>query len=85
MNELTGRLMSSTQLSSIADTEIVIESVIERTDLKRKVLAEIEAIVSPSTIICTNTSTNPIATLADAFSDPTRFCGMHFFLSLIHI
>jgi 3-hydroxyacyl-CoA dehydrogenase/enoyl-CoA hydratase/carnithine racemase len=79
VGELTGRLMSSTQLSSIADTDIVIESVIERTDLKRQVLAEIESTVSPSTIICTNTSTNPIATLADVFSDPTRFCGMHFF------
>ena len=79
VGELTGRLMSSTQLSSIADTDIVIESVIERTDLKRQVLAEIEATVSPSTVICTNTSTNPIATLADVFSDPTRFCGMHFF------
>jgi len=79
VSELTGRLMSSTQLSSIADTDIVIESVIERTDLKRQVLAEIESTVSPNTIICTNTSTNPIATLADVFSDPTRFCGMHFF------
>ena len=79
VSELTGRLMPSTQLSSIADTDIVIESVIERTDLKRQVLAEIEATVSPSTVICTNTSTNPIATLADVFSDPTRFCGMHFF------
>ena len=79
VGELTGRLMSSTQLSSIADTDIVIESVIERTDLKRQILAEIESTVSPSTVICTNTSTNPIATLADVFSDPTRFCGMHFF------
>ncbi len=79
VGELTGRLMSSTQLSSISDTDIVIESVIERTDLKRQVLAEIESTVSPSTVICTNTSTNPIATLADVFSDPTRFCGMHFF------
>ena len=79
VSELTGRLMPSTQLSSIADTDIVIESVIERTDLKRQVLAEIESTVSLSTVICTNTSTNPIATLADVFSDPTRFCGMHFF------
>ena len=79
MRELTGCLMSTTQLSSITDADIVIESVIERTDLKRQVLAEIETIVSPNTIICTNTSTNPIATLASVFSDPTRFCGMHFF------
>ena len=73
MRELTGCLMPTTQLLSITDADIVIESVIERTDLKRQVLAEIENIVSPNTIICTNTSTNPIATLASVFSDPTRF------------
>jgi len=77
--EITGLLMSSTQLSVISDSDIVMESVTERTDFKQKVLAEIEAEVSASTVICTNTSTNPIATLATALSDPTRFCGMHFF------
>jgi 3-hydroxyacyl-CoA dehydrogenase/enoyl-CoA hydratase/3-hydroxybutyryl-CoA epimerase/3-hydroxyacyl-CoA dehydrogenase/enoyl-CoA hydratase/3-hydroxybutyryl-CoA epimerase/enoyl-CoA isomerase len=79
VSELTGLLMSSTQLSAISDSDIVVESVTERTDFKQKVLAEIEAVVSASTIICTNTSTNPIATLATALSDPARFCGMHFF------
>ncbi len=79
VSELTGLLMSSTQLSAISASDIVVESVTERTDFKQKVLAEIEAVVSASTVICTNTSTNPIATLATALSDPARFCGMHFF------
>ncbi len=78
-SELTGLLMSSTQLSAISVSDIVVESVTERTDLKQKVLAGIEAVVSSSTVICTNTSTNPIATLAAALSIPARFCGMHFF------
>lgn len=76
---LTGRLLPATNLPAAAAADLVIESVIERTDLKRRVLAEIEATVSATTIICTNTSTNPIATLAEALSDPSRFCGMHFF------
>ncbi len=79
VSELTGLLMSSTQLSAISESDIVVESVTERTDLKQRVLADIEAVVSSSTVICTNTSTNPIATLAAALSSPARFCGMHFF------
>ena len=76
---LAGRLLSATNLAAAATADLVIESVIERTDLKRRVLAEIEATVSADTIICTNTSTNPIATLAEPLADPSRFCGMHFF------
>lgn len=77
--KLAGRLLPATSLAAAATADLVIESVIERTDLKRRVLAEIEATVPASTIICTNTSTNPIATLAEPLTDPSRFCGMHFF------
>jgi 3-hydroxyacyl-CoA dehydrogenase/enoyl-CoA hydratase/3-hydroxybutyryl-CoA epimerase/3-hydroxyacyl-CoA dehydrogenase/enoyl-CoA hydratase/3-hydroxybutyryl-CoA epimerase/enoyl-CoA isomerase len=77
--QLAGLLRASTDRAAIAGADLVIESVIERTDLKRQVLAEIEATVAASAIICTNTSTNPIATLAAALTDPSRFCGMHFF------
>lgn len=76
---LAGLLQSSTDLAAIAQADLVIESVIERTDLKREVLAEIEKMVTKTAVICTNTSTNPIATLAESLSDASRFCGMHFF------
>jgi 3-hydroxyacyl-CoA dehydrogenase len=50
-----------------------------RPDVKQQVLAEIERVVGPATVITTNTSTNPIGRLAAGLADPTRFCGLHFF------
>jgi len=55
---------TATSLAAIASADLVIESVLERTDVKRQVLAEIERTVGPDTVIATNTSTNPIAKLA---------------------
>ncbi len=76
---LAGQLRTVTHTTALADADLVIESVLERTDIKRKVLAEIEAVVGPDAVIATNTSTNPIAKLAEALRDPSRFCGLHFF------
>ena len=76
---LAGRLRTATQASALATADLVIESVLERTDIKRQVLTEIEQVVGPDTVIATNTSTNPITKLATALADPSRFCGLHFF------
>jgi 3-hydroxyacyl-CoA dehydrogenase/enoyl-CoA hydratase/carnithine racemase len=76
---LAGRLSTGTRLATIETSDLVIESVTERPDVKRQVLADIERIVGPTTVIATNTSTNPIARLAEGLADPTRFCGLHFF------
>lgn len=76
---LAGQLRTGVSLDSLAGVDLVIESVMERTDLKQKVLADIECAVGPTTIITTNTSTNPVAKLAEVLEDPSRFCGMHFF------
>ncbi len=76
---LAGRLQTATGLAALAGCDLVVESVLERTDLKQRVLADIERAVAPDAIIATNTSTNPIAKLAEALAEPARFCGMHFF------
>ena len=76
---LAGQLRTATSLAAVAEADLVIESVVERTDIKRQVLTDIEGVVGPDTVIATNTSTNPIATLAAVLADPTRFCGIHFF------
>jgi 3-hydroxyacyl-CoA dehydrogenase/enoyl-CoA hydratase/carnithine racemase len=76
---LAGRLQTATGLAALAGCDLVVESVLERTDLKQRVLADIERAVTPDAIIATNTSTNPIAKLAEALAEPARFCGMHFF------
>jgi len=76
---LSGRLHTATRMAAIAECDLVIESVLERADIKRQVLVEIERTVGTATVIATNTSTNPIAKLAEPLQDPTRFCGIHFF------
>jgi 3-hydroxyacyl-CoA dehydrogenase/enoyl-CoA hydratase/carnithine racemase len=76
---LAGRLQTAPGRAALAGCDLVVESVLERTDLKQRVLADIERAVAPDAIIATNTSTNPIAKLAEALAEPTRFCGMHFF------
>ena len=76
---LSGKLHTATRMAAIAECDLVIESVLERADIKRQVLVEIERTVGPATVIATNTSTNPIAKLAEPLEDPTRFCGIHFF------
>jgi 3-hydroxyacyl-CoA dehydrogenase/enoyl-CoA hydratase/3-hydroxybutyryl-CoA epimerase/3-hydroxyacyl-CoA dehydrogenase/enoyl-CoA hydratase/3-hydroxybutyryl-CoA epimerase/enoyl-CoA isomerase len=76
---LSGKLHTATRMAAIAECDLVIESVLERADIKRQVLVEIERTVGPTTVIATNTSTNPIAKLAEPLEDPSRFCGIHFF------
>jgi 3-hydroxyacyl-CoA dehydrogenase/enoyl-CoA hydratase/carnithine racemase len=76
---LSSRLRTATDLAALAAADIVIESVSERPDIKRQVLADIERVAGRECLIATNTSTNPITRLAEALDDPGRFCGMHFF------
>jgi 3-hydroxyacyl-CoA dehydrogenase len=76
---LCGRLRTAVRSDAMADADLVIESVLERADVKRQVLVDIERQVGRATVIATNTSTNPIGRLAEPLADPARFCGMHFF------
>jgi 3-hydroxyacyl-CoA dehydrogenase / enoyl-CoA hydratase / 3-hydroxybutyryl-CoA epimerase len=59
--------------------ELVIEAVFEELALKRKVLAEVEAVTPPDTIFASNTSTIPISQIAAEARRPDRVLGMHFF------
>lgn len=75
-------LASITPSLSYGNTEhidIIVEAVVENPSIKSSVLAEVESLVRDDAIITSNTSTIPINTLAKALSNPSRFCGMHFF------
>src|SRR6266542_1312972 len=65
--------------SGFANVDLVIEAVFEDPSVKHQVIREIEEVVRPDTIIASNTSTIPIATIAEAASKPWRVLGMHFF------
>lgn len=59
--------------------DVVVEAVVENPKVKKMVLAEIEGLVKPGTIIASNTSSISIDELASAMKAPEDFLGMHFF------
>ena len=62
-----------------ADPELVVEAVPEDAELKVRVLAAAEDVVSDHTVLASNTSSLSIAGLAGGLRRPERVVGMHFF------
>ncbi len=73
------RLTFSADLDALKPCDLVIESTAETLASKKRILAEIEQVVTPGAIVATNTSSLPLQQLAAVFKSPERFCGMHFF------
>jgi len=73
------KIKGSTSYNDLAGLSIIIEAATENQVIKEKILQQIDEIVSPETIIATNTSSLSITKLAALNSNPARFIGMHFF------
>jgi 3-hydroxybutyryl-CoA dehydrogenase len=67
------------RLEQAADCGLVIEAIIERLDIKREVLAQLEALVDARCVLASNTSSLSITALARDMKHPERLVGMHFF------
>ncbi len=63
----------------LLNTDIVIEAVVEKMDLKKKIFQQLEEQASPSTILATNTSALSISEIADELKRPENVIGIHFF------
>ena len=74
-----GRVSVTTEFDDLADCDLIIESVIEDMEIKRRVFAEIERVAKADAVITTNTSTLSVLELAMQTSRPERVCGLHFF------
>ena len=73
------RLSLTTELSDLADCDLVVEAVLEELDLKREVFAELDRITRPEAVLATNTSALSVSEIAEATQRPERVIGMHFF------
>jgi enoyl-CoA hydratase / long-chain 3-hydroxyacyl-CoA dehydrogenase len=62
-----------------AQADVVIEAVFEEIGVKRKVLAEMEDIISDNCVFASNTSAIPIGSIAETAKIPERVIGMHYF------
>ncbi len=72
------RISTSGDLSVLKGADLVVEAVVERRDVKEKVLAELDQILAPEAILATNTSSISITRLAAATGRPDKVIGMHF-------
>ena len=81
---------TTTQLKDLQQCDVVLESVVEDFETKIALFAELDTLLSPTTILASNTSTLPIVELARATQRPDKVCGIHFFnpattMSLVEI
>jgi 3-hydroxyacyl-CoA dehydrogenase/enoyl-CoA hydratase/3-hydroxybutyryl-CoA epimerase/3-hydroxyacyl-CoA dehydrogenase/enoyl-CoA hydratase/3-hydroxybutyryl-CoA epimerase/enoyl-CoA isomerase len=66
------------EVAGLTSCDLVIESVVESLEVKRRILTRLEPVVSDDSILASNTSTIRIAQLAQTLRRPQRFCGIHF-------
>lgn len=76
---LLARITPTADPQDLAGCDAVIEAVFEDPALKHKVFQEIESIVAPDALLCSNTSTLPITLLAEGVERTADFVGLHFF------
>jgi 3-hydroxybutyryl-CoA dehydrogenase len=79
MDAALGRLSLTTELGGLAGCDLVIEAIVEEIGPKKELFAALDGIVSPRTVLATNTSALSVTEIAAATRHPERVVGMHFF------
>ena len=72
------RIAAADKLEDLADCDLVIETAIEKEDVKRKIFATLCPLLKEGAIVGTNTSSISITRLAAATDRPEKFIGIHF-------
>lgn len=73
------RIATATELTAMADRDLVVEAIVERLEVKTQVLKQLDAICGAQTILASNTSSISLTQIAAASAHPGRVIGMHFF------
>lgn len=72
-------LNTTTNMSQLADCDVVVEAVVENEEVKTRLFRDLQAIVKADAILASNTSTISITRMAQAVAKPENFAGLHFF------
>lgn len=72
------RITAAEKLDDLADCDLVIETAVEKEEVKRKIFHELCAVLKPEAIVASDTSSISITRLAAATDRPERFIGIHF-------
>jgi 3-hydroxyacyl-CoA dehydrogenase/enoyl-CoA hydratase/3-hydroxybutyryl-CoA epimerase len=69
----------TTTYTGFGNVDVVVEAVVERMDVKKKVFRELDEIVQPNACLFTNTSSLRVTEMAESTKRPEKVCGFHFF------
>ena len=73
------RITFTSEMNELADSDLVIEAIVENLSIKHEVFKAVELIVNESCIIASNTSSLSIASIGSALNKSNRAIGIHFF------
>lgn len=81
---IMSRIKGSTDYSTLADCSLILETVNTKKkgtslELRQEIFRKIEAVVSPETVITSNTATLMISEISSVLKNPGRAMGLHFF------
>ncbi|MEK6978042.1 MAG: 3-hydroxyacyl-CoA dehydrogenase family protein [Candidatus Hydrothermarchaeota archaeon] len=79
MEKALKMIKATTRLGDLKGSALVIETITEDLGAKKELLELLDSICKPTAILATNTSSIPIARLAEAVTRRDRFIGLHFF------
>jgi 3-hydroxybutyryl-CoA dehydrogenase len=74
-----GRITGTLDYAELADSDLVIEAIVEDLDAKLTMWREVDGLAKQGAVFATNTSSLPVVNQAVATERPERFLGLHFF------
>src|SRR5436305_11359540 len=72
------KIGSAESMDGLSDCDLVIETAVEKEDVKRKIFHDVCAVLKPEAIVASNTSSISITRLAASTDRPEKFIGIHF-------
>ena len=74
-----GRITATTNVKDLKDCDLVVEAIVENVEVKTALFQQLDEMLAPQAIICTNTSSLCVIELAAKTKRPNRVAGLHFF------
>jgi len=73
------KISFSSDMSSVKDSELILEAIVENLEIKQKLFKEVEKFANPTAILASNTSSLPIKDISKFSTRKDKFLGLHFF------
>lgn len=78
-DNIFNNIVYTEDMNQLASSDLIIEAIIENMEVKQTVFKKLEALVSDSCILTSNTSSLSVSAIASSCNKPERVVGIHFF------